>query len=120
MQFHQGQRLRNLIEKKKIEQKQISELTGIPKSSLTEILKREEIMLSKLQKILKVLDVTQEDFFNTNYKADSEPPRKNINQLIEENEILRRENNQLLKDKIALQADIIELQKGVKKTRIVA
>jgi hypothetical protein len=114
MQFHQGTRLKKYIDESPYSQKKICELTETPTSSLQDLFKKDEIVNYRFKAILNFLEVSVGDFFKDNFYQSRDE------KILNEIEALKKENIKLLNDKVNLQAQIIELQKGLKKTRIVA
>ena len=112
MQFHQGSRLKNLIEKSRITQKEISEKAKIAASSLNDLFKKDEILPSRIEKILEVINVSSDQF----YKVRS----NNLNDdggvdFLSENAQLRQIIN-LLKRQVDQQEEVITLLKKRKLT----
>jgi hypothetical protein len=71
MQQHQGLRLKKIIELSHLKIKDISELSGIPHSSLYDLYKKPEILRVKIEPILKVLGVDPVLFYS-DHKLDIE------------------------------------------------
>lgn len=63
MQFHQGSRLKNFVEKSYLSVKEIAEKSGIARSSLYDLYEKPEILPSKVGPILDVLNITQDRFY---------------------------------------------------------
>jgi FtsZ-binding cell division protein ZapB len=111
MPFHQGSRIKNLIEKSQYKISDIIKKSGIAHSSIFDLFKKEEIVRSKLLPILDILKITYEEFMGTSTSTEIEDLKK-------ENATLKNENIQLLKDKIDLMQRIEQLQKSFKKRSV--
>ncbi len=95
MAFHQGLRLKKFIEKSDYKILDVVKKTGIANSSLFDIFKKEELSRSKILPILNLIGMTYEDFIGNATSTE-------LADLKKENELLKNENIQLLKDKINL------------------
>ena len=99
MKFHQGQKLKNLIEKSNYTLVKIIELTGIkPGSFYLLFAKEKDIPLSKLEPILQVIGITTNEFFGTIAPV-----------AVNDYEAVKLENEALKNDKLQWQADKIKL-----------
>jgi predicted transcriptional regulator len=113
MAFHQGSRLKKIIEKSDFNISQIVKKSGIANSSIYGMFEKEELVRSKILPILDVLKMTYEEFMGNATSTELEDLKK-------ENDRLKTENIQLLKDKINLLERIEDISKMTKKTRVVA
>lgn len=111
--FHQGNRLKYLIEKSTLKQSEILSLTGTAKSSLYDLYKKESIDKMVLEKFCRVMNEDIRQFYPDLISTVSEPgPEYRI--LREKVKTLE----QMLKDKeviIIRQDEIIEMLKQSKK-----
>lgn len=116
MQFHQGLRLQNLIEKSSYSITKITTKTGIAKSSLYDIFKRDELLPSKIRPILDLLNVSFFDFygFTTNGFVVNEDQ---IPYGLREQVALLKEQVESLKKQLADKEEIIELLKQKTKSK---
>lgn len=63
MQFHQGTRLKKFVELSHLKVKDISEKSGVAISSLHDLYKKPEVLWSRIEPILQVLNVTRDEFY---------------------------------------------------------
>lgn len=63
MQFHHGQRLKNFIDKSPLSIDIIVQESGVAKSSLYDMVKKEELLYSKIKPVLDIIKVSQERFY---------------------------------------------------------
>ena len=109
-QAHQGSRLQNFIEKSPVTIVEILKQTGIAKSSLYDLFKKEELLQSKILPILELINIDADQFYGKLELNDGETPYG----LKVENELLKTEI-ELLKKQLADKEEIIELLKSKRK-----
>lgn len=108
MRFHHGSRLKNLVSKTPKKLKDISQLSGVPLSSLHDMFKKEEILPKKIEPVLKVLEVSFEDFMQSKSGGELKEIKKQL-------EDCQAENLKLSKQLIEVQAQLIAVQVPKKK-----
>jgi hypothetical protein len=110
-QFHQGMRLKKLIDNSHLLLTDIAEKTKMQRGSLYYMFDKEEILRSKILPILKVLEISPDDFYNQNSLVEDPQAAFGIKA---ENEALKREN-ELLRAQVKQLNEIIDLMKRKKK-----
>ena len=110
MQFHHGSRLKKIVDNHKLTTQEISKKSGIASSSLYDMFKKEELLRKTVEPVLKVLEVAESDFFNSNSRVD-DPQAVYGMQL--ELEAMKREN-QLLRDQVAQLTKLLNQRKRKK------
>lgn len=114
MQFHQGLRLKKIIEEKNLVTAKIAKKLGFDRrQNLSYYYTVDVIKNDILVKILNAVGVDMDYFLSGNVNTELEDTKKEL-------AIVKAENVQLLKDKINLMERIDEITKTTKKTRIVA
>jgi transcriptional regulator with XRE-family HTH domain len=68
--MHVGNRIKQLIEMKRIEQKNLAELSGFSQSRISELVKSESCQTSTLEKVCKGLGITLSDFFSGDFPVE--------------------------------------------------
>lgn len=111
--FHQGNRLRWLIENSIVKIADISEKSNIPVSSLYDLYKKEDIPRAKLEALCKVMEWDIKQFYPELFTGVEEPAAsyeilkeraKSLEQMIKDKEVI-----------IIQQTEIIELLKKSKR-----
>lgn len=109
MQFNQGFRLKEIINKKGLEYETIYKNIGMTRSMFFRTLKEEQISYERINKILPLIDCSHQDFYRYNMYEEDSPIVKKLKKEIE-----------ALKDEILqLHRDAAAERKSVKKTRVV-
>ncbi len=112
MQFHQGLRLKQIIEEKNLVTAKIAKKLGFERrQNLSYYYTIELIKNDILIKILDAVGVDMDYFLSGNKNTELQDLKKEL-------DIVRAENVQLLRDKINLLERISELEKTFKKGRV--
>ena len=107
MQFHEGMRLKNFIEKSHLEVKEIALKADIPRTTLYGMFEKKELLRSKVEIILAVLKVPVNKFYTlSNDLLEDDGGQDFLN----ENSQLRQIIN-LLKKQIEQNEEVIALLK---------
>ncbi len=108
MGIHQGSRLEYFIERQGKTKEELAKLSGISRGSFFSYLKMEKIPSDKLEKICDVLNI---DYIKEFKKVKNDE----LEQLKRDLEICRREKEELTKEVILLQRELLAEKKPVKK-----
>jgi AcrR family transcriptional regulator len=102
MQFHQGSRLKHLIEKSGMTVAEVSRILDVARTSLYNLFEKKELLRSQSEPILKIIQVDPESFYGH---------KKEVGELESVTiEALKREI-ELLKEQLAAKDEIILLLK---------
>ena len=104
MQFHQGSRLKKIIEKSGLTVKEIIDKSGVNRATLYNFFNYDEIQRKKLLPVLEVLNMSYDNFLSDQPNGNSNDNLKN------QIESLKMEV-ELLREQLAAKDEIINLLK---------
>jgi transcriptional regulator with XRE-family HTH domain len=100
---HLGEKLKQAMNRSSLSRKEIANKAGISEAGLYKLIRAKDIKAGTLMKLVDVLDLTWESFFNSKIDSKLEEIKQSIIRIMAENESLRARNKILEQ-----QQDIVE------------